>query len=122
MPWGLRRNKDPSPLSASCNPLAIRIKLILAAASGCGWAIMMIGLGVNDAAEFLHVSSATIRKRGRPHSSRHQRQVLEIIEHRKWRFLCGRLCASLSRIRLSTGAGEGIRTLDPNLGKVVLYP
>ena len=26
-------------------------------------------------------------------------------------------------IRLEkTGAGEGIRTLDPNLGKVVLYP
>ena len=24
--------------------------------------------------------------------------------------------------RLSLGAGEGIRTLDPNLGKVVLYP
>ena len=24
--------------------------------------------------------------------------------------------------RLSIGAGEGIRTLDPNLGKVVLYP
>jgi hypothetical protein len=23
---------------------------------------------------------------------------------------------------LETGAGEGIRTLDPNLGKVVLYP
>jgi hypothetical protein len=23
---------------------------------------------------------------------------------------------------LSIGAGEGIRTLDPNLGKVVLYP
>jgi hypothetical protein len=23
---------------------------------------------------------------------------------------------------LATGAGEGIRTLDPNLGKVVLYP
>jgi hypothetical protein len=22
----------------------------------------------------------------------------------------------------TTGAGEGIRTLDPNLGKVVLYP
>ena len=22
----------------------------------------------------------------------------------------------------ATGAGEGIRTLDPNLGKVVLYP
>ncbi len=22
----------------------------------------------------------------------------------------------------NTGAGEGIRTLDPNLGKVVLYP
>lgn len=25
-------------------------------------------------------------------------------------------------IRKKTGAGEGIRTLDPNLGKVVLYP
>ena len=24
--------------------------------------------------------------------------------------------------RCETGAGEGIRTLDPNLGKVVLYP
>ena len=24
--------------------------------------------------------------------------------------------------RCLTGAGEGIRTLDPNLGKVVLYP
>ena len=23
---------------------------------------------------------------------------------------------------LENGAGEGIRTLDPNLGKVVLYP
>jgi hypothetical protein len=23
---------------------------------------------------------------------------------------------------LNAGAGEGIRTLDPNLGKVVLYP
>jgi hypothetical protein len=23
---------------------------------------------------------------------------------------------------MPTGAGEGIRTLDPNLGKVVLYP
>ena len=23
---------------------------------------------------------------------------------------------------LKNGAGEGIRTLDPNLGKVVLYP
>ena len=27
-----------------------------------------------------------------------------------------------SRSSLETGAGEGIRTLDPNLGKVVLYP
>jgi hypothetical protein len=30
-----------------------------------------------------------------------------------------------SRVRsadLGNGAGEGIRTLDPNLGKVVLYP
>ncbi len=29
-----------------------------------------------------------------------------------------------SRVRheMSNGAGEGIRTLDPNLGKVVLYP
>ena len=27
-----------------------------------------------------------------------------------------------SKSRLSVGAGEGIRTLDPDLGKVVLYP
>ena len=26
------------------------------------------------------------------------------------------------RLRCENGAGEGIRTLDPNLGKVVLYP
>jgi hypothetical protein len=26
------------------------------------------------------------------------------------------------KIKLSIGAGEGIRTLDPDLGKVVLYP
>ncbi len=26
------------------------------------------------------------------------------------------------RMSEKTGAGEGIRTLDPNLGKVVLYP
>jgi hypothetical protein len=25
-------------------------------------------------------------------------------------------------LRVFGGAGEGIRTLDPNLGKVVLYP
>jgi hypothetical protein len=28
----------------------------------------------------------------------------------------------LSDLFEKTGAGEGIRTLDPNLGKVVLYP
>ena len=28
----------------------------------------------------------------------------------------------LGESRLSVGAGEGIRTLDPDLGKVVLYP
>ena len=34
-----------------------------------------------------------------------------------------RRAASKSLIFLKkTGAGEGIRTLDPNLGKVVLYP
>jgi hypothetical protein len=27
-----------------------------------------------------------------------------------------------SKIPKKSGAGEGIRTLDPNLGKVVLYP
>jgi hypothetical protein len=31
------------------------------------------------------------------------------------------LAKSLIFLRMS-GAGEGIRTLDPNLGKVVLYP
>ena len=25
-------------------------------------------------------------------------------------------------LKITAGAGEGIRTLDPNLGKVVLYP
>ncbi len=36
----------------------------------------------------------------------------------------GRLAATLITRCLykETGAGEGIRTLDPNLGKVVLYP
>jgi hypothetical protein len=29
---------------------------------------------------------------------------------------------SLTSLKISSGAGEGIRTLDPNLGKVVLYP
>jgi hypothetical protein len=34
-----------------------------------------------------------------------------------------RVAARLSyRQKEQTGAGEGIRTLDPNLGKVVLYP
>jgi hypothetical protein len=28
----------------------------------------------------------------------------------------------LAVLKWKTGAGEGIRTLDPNLGKVVLYP
>ena len=28
----------------------------------------------------------------------------------------------LTDLSRKTGAGEGIRTLDPNLGKVVLYP
>ena len=28
----------------------------------------------------------------------------------------------VSSVGKKTGAGEGIRTLDPNLGKVVLYP
>jgi hypothetical protein len=32
--------------------------------------------------------------------------------------LDGRACCS----QVKFGAGEGIRTLDPNLGKVVLYP
>lgn len=30
------------------------------------------------------------------------------------------MAISLENIKI--GAGEGIRTLDPNLGKVVLYP
>ena len=32
------------------------------------------------------------------------------------------LAAAVYDIFGKTGAGEGIRTLDPNLGKVVLYP
>ena len=34
----------------------------------------------------------------------------------------GRLSAKSLIFWEKTGAGEGIRTLDPNLGKVVLYP
>jgi hypothetical protein len=30
--------------------------------------------------------------------------------------------ASLQQLLDFAGAGEGIRTLDPNLGKVMLYP
>ena len=30
--------------------------------------------------------------------------------------------ANYPYLHRKTGAGEGIRTLDPNLGKVVLYP
>jgi hypothetical protein len=33
-----------------------------------------------------------------------------------------RLIAALISGLAKSGAGEGIRTLDPNLGKVVLYP
>jgi hypothetical protein len=35
------------------------------------------------------------------------------------RFACRR---NVSGLEEETGAGEGIRTLDPDLGKVVLYP
>ena len=40
--------------------------------------------------------------------------------------LCRRAIAARGSIKScpfkKSGAGEGIRTLDPNLGKVVLYP
>jgi hypothetical protein len=42
------------------------------------------------------------------------------IRDRKWAAKTARLSA-LHSLR-HFGAGEGIRTLDPNLGKVVLYP
>jgi hypothetical protein len=35
---------------------------------------------------------------------------------------CALFVAPQSLIETATGAGEGIRTLDPDLGKVVLYP
>ena len=35
---------------------------------------------------------------------------------------CVLIGASKVHMPLELGAGEGIRTLDPNLGKVVLYP
>ena len=34
----------------------------------------------------------------------------------------GRISAAADVVARKTGAGEGIRTLDPDLGKVVLYP
>ena len=37
-------------------------------------------------------------------------------------YLCGILYNQTCQVWLSFGAGEGIRTLDPNLGKVMLYP
>jgi hypothetical protein len=43
------------------------------------------------------------------------------VQNDKSRRQSPRLFAS-SEKRKATGAGEGIRTLDPNLGKVVLYP
>ena len=36
--------------------------------------------------------------------------------------LCGKLCARYGQNRVTVGAGEAIRTPDPNLGKVMLYP
>jgi hypothetical protein len=36
--------------------------------------------------------------------------------------LCGYLCNKTGESQLSIGAGDEIRTHDPNLGKVVLYP
>ncbi len=34
----------------------------------------------------------------------------------------GAAIRQLTKVAEKSGAGEGIRTLDPNLGKVVLYP
>jgi hypothetical protein len=39
-----------------------------------------------------------------------------------WLPLAGRLYALILQTTDKSGAGEGIRTPDPNLGKVVLYP
>jgi hypothetical protein len=55
----------------------------------------------------------------------HFRQILELWRLALWRPCYPALPWSISRLResqLSIGAGEGIRTLDPDLGKVVLYP
>jgi hypothetical protein len=55
---------------------------------------------VSDAAQFFRVAKHTDKRKGRPEAA---------------------IRISLGK-QEKIGAGKGIRTLDPNLGKVVLYP
>ena len=82
--------------------------------------------GVSEAASIAH--AATRRqaqadrrssvKRGKPISG-NRRQMLRRGSHTNARQRTQSLTVTIS---WNFGAGEGIRTLDPNLGKVVLYP
>jgi hypothetical protein len=82
-------------------------------------------VGLSDAAHAL----AYLRGRGYPHCVPSECPVSESIDRANVCF--GAINEVTSKDRLSAGsrnafildigAGEGIRTLDPNLGKVVLY-
>ena len=49
-------------------------------------------------------------------------ETMGVSEKRCLQKIGGRRSAKSLILLGKTGAGEGIRTLDPNLGKVVLYP
>ena len=68
-----------------------------------------------------HASPLTTSPKHIPRNQRETSAVrLILIARVDWRLGFG--ADRSARAFWLTGAGEGIRTLDPNLGKVVLYP
>jgi hypothetical protein len=51
-----------------------------------------------------------------------RKQITEAKTAFRQRFPNALVCLEENLPERESGAGEGIRTLDPNLGKVVLYP
>ena len=68
-------------------------------------------------------SVATARRSGRLCLYRKRTNISTVLADLKdsasRRYIC---CPSVRAGHVAIGAGEGIRTLDPDLGKVVLYP
>ena len=83
------------------------------------WAFQR-GMTLEDAADWFSTTPATLLKYYRAHSPHYQERAKAVMELRAFR--CSNRCKRRAENHLSAGAGEGIRTLDPNLGKVVLYP